>query len=109
MDWGDVPTWVQAIATLLALIAAGAAASAAWQVLAVERKRDVDRQQVEDERRAAEARGQADRVAAWPSTSPTEQNAPPPPQQGVSIRNASELPVYNVRVFFERLNGAGME
>jgi hypothetical protein len=90
--WGDVPTWIQAIATVLALIAASVAAVVAWKVLGVERRRDRQRQ-------GAEERAQAEKVAAWPSvvrTDPADPNSAP--KWGAAVRNASDLPVYQVHV-----------
>lgn len=76
IDWGDVPTWVGAITTLGALIAAAV-------LVRFELRRDhreVDR---------LERAEQADKVAAWFD----DQSA------RILVRNGSSLPIYNVRVW----------
>jgi hypothetical protein len=98
LDWGDVPTWIGAVATMLAFIAAWVAARAAWRVLELERTRDRLRREVED-------RVQADRVAAWPSLGPSNPDDPDSPEVwGATVRNASELPVYQVKVEFQSIS-----
>ena len=46
-EYGDVPTWIAAVATVGALIFAGIAAWASWQVLKREAQRDADREEAE--------------------------------------------------------------
>lgn len=82
--WGDIPTWVTAIATVLALVAAGFAAHSSWNVLKHEREREADR------RRRAEQAEQADLVAVLPA----------PGRGRAVIQNASALPVYRVVVVY---------
>lgn len=77
IDWGDVPTWISAITTLGALVAAGV-------IVYLEVRRD---------RRAAEQRAredQANSVAAWHSTETDGHH--------ILVRNGSTLPVYRVVV-----------
>jgi hypothetical protein len=106
---GDLPTWIQAVATVLALIAASIAAVAAWRVLEVERRRDDERRQFEDERRATDERTQAERVAAWPSLVRSDPADPASPAEwSGTIRNASDLPVYQVGIEFEPIGGGGL-
>lgn len=76
IDWGDVPTWVSAITTLGALIAAA-------YLVRVEVRRD--RRQVEHLERAE----QADHVAAWFDDDSGR----------FLVRNGSSLPIYNVRIW----------
>src|SRR5215469_11299462 len=57
-SWGDVATWVVAVTTLLAFVAAAFAGLVAYKVLAVETRRDV---LADSERIAA----QAAEVAGW--------------------------------------------
>jgi hypothetical protein len=90
VDYGDVPTWIAAVATVLALVAAGFAAWASWNVLKRETQRDADRDD-------AERRQQANLVAAWHGV------VPHPVQRGAGlyrpvVRNGSELPIYQVGV-----------
>jgi hypothetical protein len=76
IDWGDVPTWVGAITTLGALIAAGV-------LIRVELRRD------HREQGRLERNEQADKVAAWFDDESGK----------ILIRNGSSLPIYNVRVW----------
>jgi hypothetical protein len=90
-----VPTWFGAGASGGALVAAALAARAAWAVLRVERGRD-------EEEREAQKRVQAERFAGWASvvrSDPADSGSPS--KWGASLRNASELPVYEVRVVYE--------
>lgn len=65
-DWGDVPSWVEAVSTSLALIAASVAVAKSSTLLGIERTRDTKRDEAADQRRAAdEQAAQADAVAAW--------------------------------------------
>lgn len=104
--WGDVPTWVAAVTSLLALLAAAFAGLVAYAVLDVELGRDRVAAAERAERREAEQRAQAGKVAAWYATwdgeAPFGPLAPPPSLQanqvyGAVIRNGSELPVYEIR------------
>ncbi len=93
-DWGDVPTWVGAITTALALIAAGYAAKVSWNVLKVEQVRDAAAAEAAARERDRERRAQADLIATWlqPSAHEDSDNAE------IRVRNASSLPVYQVVV-----------
>jgi hypothetical protein len=101
LAWGDVPTWVLAALTLLAFAAAAFAGVVAYDLLRTEQDRDVARED-------AERRAQASKVAAWYGTWRSEitysggaVSGPPSwPHSGAVIRNASDLPVYDVRVSF---------
>jgi hypothetical protein len=65
-DWGDVPSWIEAIATVLAFFAAGWAVVRTGELLRIEQGRDVDRaRETADLRERAERAEQADLVAAW--------------------------------------------
>jgi hypothetical protein len=97
-SWGDVATWVVAVTTLLAFMAAAFAGLVAYKVLAVETRRDV---LADSERIAA----QAAEVAAWSgrTTAVTFVSSDGPDtwqEWGAVIRNASGLPVYGLRVWF---------
>jgi hypothetical protein len=84
LDWGDVPTWVGALTTLGALIAAGA-------LVKVELRRDRRTEREAQQRRDGQARAeQADLVAAWKDQKDSDSWA--------TIRNGSELPVYDVEL-----------
>lgn len=89
IDWGDVPTWVGAITTLGALIAAG-------MVLRVEMRRDRD---------AAEDRARSEQAmfcAAWPGLTARGGHV-------VFFRNGSQLPVYDVRITIRNEEGRVLE
>jgi hypothetical protein len=97
-SWGDVATWVVAVTTLLAFVAAALAGIVAYRVLAVETRRDL---LADSERIAA----QAAEVAAWSGRTKAEtfvsSDGPDTWQEwGAVIRNASGLPVYGLRVWF---------
>jgi hypothetical protein len=104
-SWGNVPTWVLAVTTLLAFVAAAFAALATYELLCIESRRDaaaVDKvRQREDEQR----RAQAGRVAAWYGRWSSVVKGPGMTadhrewlRSGAIISNASDLPIYNVRV-----------
>jgi hypothetical protein len=101
LAWGDVPTWVLAALTLLAFVAAAFAGVVAYDLLRVENRRDA-------QAAGADLRAQAGKVAAWYGFWRTEitysggaGSGPPSwPHWGAVIRNASDLPVYDVRVTF---------
>lgn len=61
LSWGDVATWVQAVTTLLALVAAAFAARVAYDVLKVELQRDV--LAAEERQLAREDRERSERAA----------------------------------------------
>lgn len=95
--WGDVPTWIGSIGTLLTLLAAIYAGRQAARVLEIERDRD---KVAADERSSAlqDARkSQASKVSAWVET---------PSGIGhvarLAVRNTSELPVYSFEASIER-------
>jgi hypothetical protein len=104
--WGDVPTWVAAIATLAAVsiaIWAGVSAKKAGQaarrtarvslrLLEIEQARD------EEQRRAQARLHQADLVAAWHAWDKVPHLVGGTiAVWGATIRNGSPLPVYEVR------------
>jgi hypothetical protein len=130
LKWGDVPTWVAAITTLLAFLAAAFAGLVTYDLLRVENARDleaanerlraaVDRKRAAEERntaREAARRTQASKVTAWfdfytPGIQPDIGSPVPQPpdilEAGAAIRNASELPIFDVRVFFYWVNDPG--
>ncbi|MEU7855218.1 hypothetical protein [Nonomuraea sp. NPDC049141] len=80
-DWGDIPTWCAAV---LALVAGWVA----YRLFKIESGRD-------EKAREEARRAQAVKVAAWFADSPDggEEFVP-----GALIRNASDLPIYNVHV-----------
>lgn len=126
--WGDVATWALAVISLLAFLAATFAGIVAYDLLKIESARDraaaedrrlaaADRQRAEVERaaqREAKRRDQASKVTAWfdyydKSPQPDGRNM----TWGAAIRNASELPIFDVRVFFyfviDRQDGSAWE
>lgn len=84
VNWGDAPTWVSALTTLAALLAAG------W-IVRIELARDEERRK---ERRAekdtVERAEQADRIAVWVAKKASGWN--------VYSRNSSDLPVFDVTI-----------
>jgi hypothetical protein len=94
--WGDIPTW-------LATIAATAAGVVAYRVYQIEARRDLISK---DERRAA----QAAKIAAWYGSqrqnmtltigSSVQTRPMPEPVWGAFLRNASDLPAFDVIVKF---------
>lgn len=98
VEWGDVPTWVNAAVTGAALWAAYRAVKASGQMLKIEQKRDAKRDAEDrDRRQQAEAAEQADKVAAWPEERPDEFGKfAEPTEWGTRLVNGSALPVYNV-------------
>jgi hypothetical protein len=62
VSWGDFPSWVTAVATVLALIAAGYAAWRTGKIVNIELGRDRERERREE-------REQASQVAAWAAES----------------------------------------
>jgi hypothetical protein len=120
-NWGDVATWVLAITTLLAFLAAAFAGLVAYDLLKVETARDEaatrdrvlaanERKLIESERaaqREAERRAQAAKVIAWFGLRPYGYTEVSPAEQGswgALVRNASELPVFDIRIFFYWVN-----
>jgi len=98
--WGDVPTWLSAVATLVALIFAAVAAISARRVYLIESERD---KTASDERRnQAEflRRTQAALVSAWWGKQDDEFGVP---RWGAWVRNASETPIYQNRVSLTKL------
>ncbi|WP_030442575.1 sugar ABC transporter substrate-binding protein [Actinoplanes subtropicus] len=79
VDWGDLPTWLSAVAALSALAFAAVAVVVARRSLRIESRRD----QVAVE---ASRRAQAILVSAWCD------------ELGLRVRNASHSPVYQARL-----------
>ena len=93
VNWGDLPTWVGAVTTLGALIAAR-------RLIKVELERD--ERAAEDRRRAEEDRARSEQaalVATWPGPSPGSSG------RGIVVRNGSNLPIYGVEVTLHSHSG----
>jgi len=131
-SWGDFPTWILALTTLGAFLAAAFAGLVAYDLLTVENTRDLqasaerafadkERERTEREREESRAvaareqaaqredaeRAQASKVTAWfddhqVGIMPAVVSMPPEPMYdwAAKVRNASDLPVFDVRVFF---------
>jgi hypothetical protein len=104
-SWGNVPTWVLAVTTLLAFVAAAFAAVATYELLRVESRRHAVALEAQRQREEAQRREQASRVAAWYGRWSSVVKGPGMTADhrewlrcGAIISNASDLPVYNVRV-----------
>jgi hypothetical protein len=95
-DWGDVPTWLGVL-----LVAAVAAFALLLYLREAERSGRAEAVRLDEERRA-----QASRVCGWYGRA----DGPAGPVFGALLRNASELPVYDVVVEFHftspRLDGS---
>jgi hypothetical protein len=123
LHWGDVATWVLATTTLLAFVAAAFAGLVAYDLLKVENTRDIraaeeralasaERRQAAEERaeqRDANLRAQASKVTAYFNF--FEVIRPGRDIQeaidavwGGTVQNASELPVFDVRIFYYWVN-----
>lgn len=102
MDWGDFPTWVQAVVTAGALGAAVWAGRATWKVFNLERAREDRAEDEARERRAADERAaQADLVAVWHTVLGSGlAEGPLPTDWAARVINDSPLPVYEVSVEF---------
>lgn len=87
IDWGDVPTWIGAIGTVLAVLAAIYAGLQAKRVYLIERERD---HRADEDRR----RTQAVAISGWVTESGGHSAASEWPI--LEIMNASTLPVYDV-------------
>jgi arabinogalactan oligomer / maltooligosaccharide transport system substrate-binding protein len=94
LQYGDLPTWVSAVASMCALIFAAIAAVAAIRVYKIESARD--KIAAEETRRRDEQvrRGQAVLVSGWWGSDPHAGK----PRPGAFIRNASDAPVYRVAI-----------
>ena len=146
LNWGDVPTWILAATTLLALLAAAFAGVVAYSLLKIEAGRDlkaaeerkqayvdrteaaIERARVEADRdaarlaadveqaaqREAAQRAQARGITSWFAYFPLSVHGTPvrevaptakqPFTWGGAVRNASELPIFDVRLFYFRVN-----
>ncbi len=90
-NWGDVPTWLSSIATVLALAFAAVAAVAAQRVYRIESERDRISAEARREQEAFLRRTQAALVSAWWGR---QDGGERPDRWGAFVRNASETPVY---------------
>jgi arabinogalactan oligomer / maltooligosaccharide transport system substrate-binding protein len=97
-DWGDVPTWLASLATILALLFAAVAAVTAHRAYRMESDRDRVSAQARQEQEASLRRAQAVLVSAWWGRRPEEPGGRPGGGPGggwgAFVRNASETPVY---------------
>jgi hypothetical protein len=101
IEWGDVPTWVGACGTVGALAFAAAAAFVGWQLYKVESRRDHDTEQDRRSREFEQRRAQAARISAWPSnTGEDAQGNVHINTLGILVRNASELPIFDLAIRF---------
>jgi hypothetical protein len=88
IDWGDVPTWITAVAAVFALIAAAIAVSHSLRLLKLEQQREDRAETMERARQDREARAeQADQIAVWISSPDT-----------ALVFNGSAQPVYAAHV-----------
>lgn len=92
-NWGDVPTWLSAMATVLALGFAAVAALAAQRVYRIESERDRISAEARREQEAFLRRSQAALVSAWWGWRAGESGGRSD-RWGAFVRNASETPVY---------------
>jgi maltose-binding protein MalE len=97
-DWGDVPTWLSAVATILALAFAAVAALAAQRVYRIESERDRISGEARRQQEAFVRRTQAALVSAWWGWQPGDPGTQPAGRWGAFVRNASETPVYQANL-----------
>jgi len=90
--WGDVPTWITGVATVVALIFAAAAAVYARRMFRIEFDRDRIAAGERREHNAALTRSQSAQVSAWWGQLPRSG------QWGIFVRNGSEAPVFQAHV-----------
>jgi hypothetical protein len=100
--WGDIPTWVSAVATLIALVFAALAAVAAHRVYRIESERDKLALEERQKQADFQRRAQAALVSAWWG----RQNdlVGEGHRWGAFVRNASETPIYQNRVWVTNLD-----
>jgi hypothetical protein len=105
--WGNVPTWVLAVTALLTFVAAAFAGLVIYELLRTESRRDAVAEGERHQRDEAQRRAQASRVAGWYGRWSSVVKGPgmaADPREwarwGAIITNASDLPVYNMRVSF---------
>src|SRR4051794_16036071 len=93
--WGDIPTWLSAVATLIALIFAAIAASSAHRIYLIESERD--RKALDERHKQAEfqRRTQAALVSAWWGRQ--DDASMGTGTWGAFVRNASDTPIYQNR------------
>jgi len=92
MDLGDIPTWLQAVATLFALAFAATASVVASRTFKIESERDRVNTEARRAQEASARKAQAATVSAWWGTNRFDDRI------GVLVRNASDAPVYQVFV-----------
>ena len=97
MNWyaGDLPTWIQAVAALLALIGAIIAAIQAYQALSLQRAADQREVEQLQQHLGRLEQSQAEQVCVWADV--VDRNLVKNSIR-VYLRNGSTLPVYDVSV-----------
>jgi len=103
--WGDIPTWITAIATVGLLF--GAIVTAIYAIRAFrEQSKEVGLLAEENKRQAYERRrAQAVRVFTGAPQPPRRESESDPFLMSVPyVRNASDLPVYDVQLWYSGLN-----
>jgi hypothetical protein len=98
LNWGDVPTWV-------GVLFAGVAGLIAYRLYQIENKRDRQNAERLDRLEQEGTRRQANQICGWYGVmNELAEHASgadiPGTGWGAIIRNASDLPVYNVMIFF---------
>lgn len=98
-DWyaGDLPSWVQAVAALLALIGAIIAARQAYQALSLQRAADQREVEQLQQHLGQLEQSQAEQVCVWADEG--DRNLVKGSMK-IYLRNVSSIPVYEVRVGF---------
>lgn len=107
LRWGDFPSWIIAVTTTLAFGAAAVAARIAYRLYEVESGRDVVATEDRTERREADRRAQANRVAAWFGIRESPRGGGPMLLRGAVILNASDLPIFGMSVTFYSVSDPG--
>lgn len=99
LDWGDVPTWVSALVSALTLVGLVLTVIYARHIYRIESERDKHAAEERSARDEAERRSQAEKIAAWFAPAPStalEEN-----MFGAFVRNASDLPVFDIYPVFQ--------
>lgn len=93
IDWGDAPTWA-------GVTLAAAAGATGLLIYRIESRRDREAAQAQMERLSMQMQAQAALVCAWYDFRQTVKSNPDGRGLCATARNASDLPVYDVRLRF---------
>lgn len=96
--WGDVPTWVVAVSTTLALFAAGAGAVGIYRQLSLQQAEIIRRAKRDEQLRTAELREQAQLINVLPKSRSLTSDPPGHgPLYSLEVTNNSRRPIRDVK------------